>query len=341
MVFNFTQDKLDLVIDFFILYYGLIIKLFKKTVELSVLFFVFIKMYLIVGEFSKRLKNTKGYAKSTVDNYCRTLRFLDDFIRSRSWGERGVWYPHTIELEDIEDFNDAYIEKGGSVRTANNYLSWIKMFLKFCRHKGLKVLDWERIMFAREPEHKIHALTWDSTKLFLNQLKNDPNKSEILRIRDYAIGLVLVYGGLRVQELIDLKVADLGENMQIIGKGGVRRLICLRPEHLKVIEYYLFLRKKRGIKSEYVFASHSNNSLGGDLSRAAVEEVIRKAWKKIWVEVRPHKLRHTCATQMLEHGGDITFISQILGHKNVRTTQTYLDYSNSKLRDTQNLIPIM
>jgi len=90
LVFNFTQYKLDLVIDFFILYYGLIIKFFKKTVELPVLFFVFIKMYLIVGEFSKRLKNTKGYSKSTVDNYCRTLRFLDDFIISRSGGERGV-----------------------------------------------------------------------------------------------------------------------------------------------------------------------------------------------------------------------------------------------------------
>lgn len=299
-------------------------------------------MYIIVAEFSKWLKNTKWYSKSTIDNYCRTLRFFDDFVRSRSFGERGVGYPHSIELEDIEDFNDYYIEKGKKVRTVNNYLAWIKMFLKFCRHKGLKVMDEERIMFAREPEYKVEALTWEATKLFLNQLKNDPNKSEILKVRDYAIGLVFIYWGLRVQELCDLKVEDLGENIQIIGKGGVRRLVCLRPEHLKVIEYYLFLRKKIGINSEYVFSSHSHNSMGGGLSRAAVEEIIRKAWEKAGIgKVRPHKLRHTCATQMLEHGGDITFISQILGHKNVRTTQTYLDYSNKKLRDTQNLIPIM
>jgi len=300
------------------------------------------KMYMIVGEFSKRLKATKWYSKSTVDNYCRTLRFFDDYVRSVSLGERGVWYPHTIELEDIEDFNDYCIDKGKKVRTVNNYLAWIKMFLKFCKHKGLRVLDGERIMFAREPEYKIEALTGDATKLLLNQLKNDPDKSEILRIRDYAMGLVFVYSGLRVQELIDLKVEDLGENMQIIGKGWVRRLVCLRPEHVKVIEYYLFLRKKIGIKSDNIFVSHSNNNLGGDLSRAAVEEIIRKAGEKAWIgKVRPHMLRHTCATQMLEHGGDITFISQILGHKNIKTTQTYLDYSNKKLRDTQNLIPIM
>ena len=96
------------------------------------------------------------------------------------------------------------------------------------------------------------------------------------------------------------------------------------------------------INSEYVFASHSNNSLGGDLSRAWVEAIIRRAWEKAWVgKVRPHKLRHTCATQMLEHGGDVAFISQILWHKNIKTTQTYLDYSSSKLRETQNLIPNM
>jgi len=299
-------------------------------------------MYMIVGEFSKWLKTTKGYSKSTVDNYCRTLRFFDDFIRSRSFGERGVWYPHTIELEDIEEFDTWCKESWKSVRTVNNYLSWIKMFLKFCKHKWLKVLDGERIIFAREPEHKIEALTWDATKLFLNQLKNDSNKPEILRMRNYAMWLVFVYWWLRVQELCDLKVENLWQNMQIIGKWWVRRLVCLRPEHLKVIELYLFLRRRMGINSEYVFASHSNNSLGWHLSRAWVEEVIRLAGEKAWIgKVRPHKLRHTCATQMLEHGGDVAFISQILWHKNIRTTQTYLDFSNSKLRETQNLIPNM
>lgn len=298
-------------------------------------------MYMIVGEFSKWLRDTKWYSKSTVENYCRSLRFLDDFIRSRSFWERGVWYPHTIELDDIEDF-DVWCKKlGKNIRTINNYLAWIKMFLKFCRHKWLKALDWERIIFAREPQHKIEALSWDATKLFLNQLKNNPKKSEILRMRDYAMGLVFVYWWLRVQELCDLKIEDLGENIQIVGKWWTRRLICLRPEHLKVIELYLFLRKKNWIGGEYVFVSHSNNSLGWHLSRAWVEEVIREAGEKVWIKIRPHKLRHTCATQMLEHWWDVAFISQILWHKNIRTTQCYLDFSNDKLRKTQNLIPDM
>ena len=75
----------------------------------------------------------------------------------------------------------------------------------------------------------------------------------------------------------------------------------------------MFLRRKIKINSEYVFVSHSNNSKGHPLSRDTVEKVIREAGEKAGIQkVRPHKLRHTCATQMLEHGGDIAYISQIL-----------------------------
>lgn len=216
------------------------------------------------------------------------------------------------------------------------------MFLKFCIHKWLRVLDYRRISIAREPDQKIEALSWEGMKRLLNFMKSDQSVSEVIRIRNYAIWLVLAYWGLRVQELCDMKVEDLRENMQVIWKGSSRRLVCLREEHIKVIELYLFLRKKIGLKSDYVFASHSNNSFWGQLSRATVEEIVRRAWEKSWVwKVRPHKLRHTCATQMLEHWWDVTYISQILGHKNLRTTQAYLDYSNDKLRKTQELIPLV
>jgi site-specific recombinase XerD len=127
--------------------------------------------------------------------------------------------------------------------------------------------------------------------------------------------------------------------MQVIGKWWSRRLVCLYSDYVKVIELYLFLRRKLKINSDYVFVSHSNNSKWKPLSRASVEDIISKAWKKVWLEIRPHKLRHTCATQMLSNGWDIAYISQILWHKNITTTQTYLDYCNDKLRKTQLLIP--
>ena len=295
-------------------------------------------MYMIVREFSLWLKGNKGYSKSTIDNYYRTLIIFDDFLRISTNGEGSVNLPHTIRLIDIDDFAIYLEKKGKDAKTVNNYLYGIKSFLKFCKHKGLYVVDYDLISFQKEIDKKITALDLDKMKQLLLFMKNDQSKSELIRIRDYAMALMLIYTWLRVSELINLKVEDIKENIQIIGKWWKRRLVCLDAEYIKVIKLYLFLRKN--IKSEYVFVSHSPNSYWNPISRNSVENIIREAGEKAGVgKVRPHRLRHTCATQMLENWGNIVYISQILGHSNIRTTQWYLDYSNDKLRETQNLIP--
>lgn len=295
-------------------------------------------MYLIVIEFAKWLKQI-NYSDSTIQNYIRTLDFFDDYVRDLTFWVRGVEYPHTIELEDVEQFAERERLRGKNIKTVNNHLAWIKKFFRFCNHKWLNVMDYRRIIFSREPEYHIEALGEEDMKKLLEYLKDDTSKNEIVRMRDYAIGLVLTYAWLRVSELCNLKVQDIRENMQIIGKWWSRRLVYLYSDYIKVIDLYLFLRRRLKINSEYVFVSHSNNSLGKPLSRCTVEDIISKAWKKVWITVRPHLLRHTCATQMLENWWNIVYISQILWHKNLKTTQCYLDYSNDKLRNTQYLIP--
>ena len=280
-----------------------------------------------------------NYAERTVKNYIKTLELFDDYVRNLTFGERGVQYPHSIELEDIEQFAERERLRGKNIKTVNNYLAWIKMFMKFCMHKWLKVMDHRRILFAREPEYHIQAINEEEMKKLLQYLRLDTTKDEITRMRDYAIWLVLVYTWLRVSELCNLKVQDIRENMQIIGKWGIRRLVYLYSDYVKVVELYLFLRRRLKINSEYVFVSHSNNSKGQKLSSVSVESIIKKAWLKVWINIRPHLLRHTCATQMLENWWDIVYIWQILGHKNLKTTQCYLDYSNDKLKKTQFLIP--
>lgn len=295
-------------------------------------------MCLIIIEFARWLQQI-NYSDSTIQNYLRTLELFDNYVRDLTFWVRGVEYPHSIELEDIEQFAERERIRGKNIRTVNNHLAWIKKFFRFCNHKGLNVMDYRRILFAREPEYHIEALREEDMKKLLEYLRLDTSKNEIVRMRDYAIGLVLTYAWLRVSELCNLKVQDIRENMQIIGKWGSRRLVYLYSDYIKVIDLYLFLRRRLKINSEYVFVSHSNNSKWQPLSRCTVEDIISKAWKKVWITVRPHKLRHTCATQMLENWGNIVYISQILWHKNLKTTQCYLDYSNDKLRNTQYLVP--
>ena len=264
-------------------------------------------MYLIIIEFARWLQQI-NYSDSTIQNYLRTLELFDNYVRDLTFWVRGVEYPHSIELEDIEQFAERERIRGKNIRTVNNHLAWIKKFFRFCNHKGLNVMDYRRILFAREPEYHIEALREEDMKKLLEYLRLDTSKNEIVRMRDYAIGLVLTYAWLRVSELCNLKVQDIRENMQIIGKWGSRRLVYLYSDYIKVIDLYLFLRRRLKINSEYVFVSHSNNSKWQPLSRCTVEDIISKAWKKVWITVRPHKLRHTCATQMLENWGNIVYI---------------------------------
>ena len=80
------------------------------------------EMYLIVIEFAKWLK-TINYSNSTIKNYLATLDLFDRYVRGVSLGERGVEYPHTIELDDIEEFSEMQRIKGKEIRTVNNYLA--------------------------------------------------------------------------------------------------------------------------------------------------------------------------------------------------------------------------
>jgi integrase/recombinase XerD len=171
-------------------------------------------------------------------------------------------------------------------------------------------------------------------------MRNDKTKNEITRMRDYAMWLVLQYCWLRVSELCSLKVYDIEEKIQILWKWQRTRLVYLHTDYIKVIQLYLFLRRKLHINSEYVFVSHAHNTKWHPLSRASVEKIFRDASGRAWVEkTRPHKIRHTFATTLLDKWWDLIYISKLLWHKNITTTQTYLDISNNKIKEIQQLIP--
>ena len=79
-------------------------------------------MYMIIVEFIKWLE-TMNYAERTVKNYIKTLELFDDYVRNLTFGERGVQYPHSIELEDIEQFAERERLRGKNIKTVNNYLA--------------------------------------------------------------------------------------------------------------------------------------------------------------------------------------------------------------------------
>ena len=130
-----------------------------------------------------------------------------------------------------------------------------------------------------KPEYHINALEEKEMKKLLEFMRNDTSKDEIIRMRDFWMALVLTYWWLRVSELCNLKVGEWGNRMQIIWKGGSRK-ISPSIWYVKVVDLYLFLRRKLKINSDYVFVSHSNNSKWKPLDRSSVEMIIKKHEKK-------------------------------------------------------------
>ena len=108
-------------------------------------------------------------------------------------------------------------------------------------------------------------------------MKEDKSKDTLTKTRDYLILSILIFTGLRVSELCNIKINEVKQELQVIGKNHTLRLVYLFQEHLSLIKYYLHTRELRDIDSDYLFCSHSNNNKGKQLSRNSVEKIIREA----------------------------------------------------------------
>ena len=288
--------------------------------------------------FRLRLTYNRGFTKWTAENYCRTLKLLDNYLKKISFWKRGVKYPEDITLKDIDMFIKMERVKGKWVATCNNYLAGIKNFMKYNMVLWKDVIDSKRILIAKEPQNKIEALTDNEAKSLIEYFKSVPcetYREELIKTRNFMICWLLIYTGLRVNELSSLKINDIREELQIIWKWGVRRVVYLFKQDLEIIDFYLFMRKDN---CPYLIVNHSNSYKTKRLSNVSIENIIREWWKKIWIEVFPHKLRHTFATNLLRNWAKLPYIQQLMWHKNISTTQTYLSVLNTDIRDTQQLM---
>lgn len=291
-------------------------------------------------KFTNWIIYNRWFSKWTSHNYCRSLILLNEYLEKISFWKRGIKTPEKITLKDIDMFIKIERAKEKSVATCNNYLAGIKLWLKYNMVIWKEVIDYRRVLTAKEPAKKIDALTEEETKKLIDYFRAVPcetHREEVIKTRNFLICWMLVYTGLRVNELSNLKIEDIKEELQIIWKWWIRRVVYLFKEDLDIIDLYLFLRKD---KSPYLFTSYSWNSYGKKLSNVSIENIIKEWWKKAWIETNifPHKLRHTFATNLLRNWAKLPYIQQLLWHSNIQTTQTYLSVLNTDLRESQKLM---
>lgn len=161
-----------------------------------------------------------------------------------------------------------------------------------------------------------------------------PNMAAITGLRNRCMLELMYQSGFRVGEVCGLKMEDVnlkkGRIRVIDGKGGDRTL-AISDILVALLQQWTFRKKKETKGSQYFFCTIP----GGPVSTNYVEKMIKRMAKRAGIErnVTPHMLRHTCATELLEDGVDLATVQQILGHKDLSTTEIYLHVNPEKVED--------
>ncbi|MBI3955333.1 tyrosine-type recombinase/integrase [Candidatus Gottesmanbacteria bacterium] len=293
-----------------------------------------------IVDFLEYLEIEKNSSKLTIRNYRHYLtRFLTYCQKANSQNIRcnditmDLIRSFRLYLSRLDDKNGLTLKK----ITQNYHLIALRALLRYLIKKDIKTLAPEKIDLAKADARSLKFLTRDQ----VDRLLNMPVVSTRNGLRDKAILETLFSTGLRVSELvrlnrdsIDLSSREFG----VIGKGQKIRVVFLSETAVIWIKKYLAIRndiylplfiRYGGIKEE-ITASGEKLRLNVRSVQRIVAKYARKA--RLPIAITPHGLRHSFATDLLSNGADLRAIQEMLGHKNIATTQIYTHVTNPQLK---------
>lgn len=306
----------------------------------------------IICCFLRHMSVSKGRSQNTVNEYYLDLRTFFRFLK-RFRGLVNADTPDTeIDIKDIDldfvksiTFNDAeiyfsYIKnvRGNSPKTQRRKVSSLSSYFKYLTNKK-KLIHFnpmEELELPKQEKRLLKYLTLEQCYDLLNAVEG-PYKE-----RDYCILVLFLNCGMRLSELCSINYNSINNGMlRIIGKGNKERIVYLNSACLNAIQDYMKVRPTNGIKDKYaLFISRHNQRI----SPKSVQAMVNKYLEKIGLGGQGysvHKLRHTAATLMYQHGGvDIRVLKEILGHENLGTTEIYTHLSDKQMQDAINANPL-
>jgi len=263
-------------------------------------------------DLTKRELRLRNYSLRTIESY---LSCLNDYFNFLKFLKNAV---AIASAEKVRQFLFIKQSKGQSGQTLNVYLNALKFFYKEILKSGEKI----DLKFSKTSKKLPEILSRTEIEKLLAAIKNQKHK----------LLVALSYGaGLRVSEVINLKVKDLDLNeltIHLRQTKGKKDRLTIFPEKLKK-ELSEITFGKNG--NDYVFESER----GGKLTERTAQKVFYNALKKSGIK-KPasfHSLRHSFATHLLENGVDVRYVQELLGHANIRTTQIYTKVTNPQLRN--------
>ena len=281
----------------------------------------------IVKAYVRYLKLQRNMSGNTLDAYQRDLRKLLDYLEREQKDIRDV------TLHDLEHFSAGLHDIGIHPRSHCRILSGIRSFFRFVQLDGYRDDDPTELLESPQiGDHLPEVLTTEE----VDRLEASIDLSKWEGHRNRAIIEVLFSCGLRVSELVNLKLSDLyidEEYVRVMGKGSKERLVPISRKAIDELKNWFYDRNLMKIKpgeEDFVFL----NRRGAHLTRTMILIMIKSQAKDAGIQktISPHTLRHSFATALLEGGADLRFIQALLGHEDIGTTEIYTHIDTSTLR---------
>ena len=281
----------------------------------------------IVKAYVRYLKLQRNMSGNTLDAYQRDLRKLLDYLEREQKDIRDV------TLHDLEHFSAGLHDIGIHPRSQCRILSGIRSFFRFVQLDGYRDDDPTELLESPQiGDHLPEVLTTEE----VDRLEASIDVSKWEGHRNRAIIEVLFSCGLRVSELVNLKLSDLyidEEYVRVMGKGSKERLVPISRKAIDELKNWFYDRNLMKIKpgeEDFVFL----NRRGAHLTRTMILIMIKSQAKDAGIQktISPHTLRHSFATALLEGGADLRFIQALLGHEDIGTTEIYTHIDTSTLR---------
>ena len=283
----------------------------------------------LVKSFLNSLWLEKGLSQNTISAYRSDLRAFVYWLEQK---EKKI---NEVRREHILSYLSSEIDRGKKTKTIARTLSCLRTFFKFLRRENYISSD----PTQRVDSPKLGRILPNSlSETDVDMLLAAPDLSNAVGFRDRTMLEVLYACGLRVSELVELKLSDLNLKqgvIRILGKGSKERLIPVGDEAIAWLNTYISDTRlnlvKRNLSEDIVFP----NNRGVKMTRQAFWHRLKIHTRKAGISknLSPHTLRHAFATHLLNHGADLRVVQLLLGHTNLSTTQIYTHVAQFRLKE--------
>ncbi|URM33402.1 tyrosine-type recombinase/integrase [Cytobacillus firmus] len=264
--------------------------------------------------------NEEGRAPKTIESYIGDVKSYQQFLY-----EKAVDDAQPLSRFSFVRYKQYLLERLLAVSTINKKINSLKVYNDFLLkkaiiHESLIQLKRDRVQIASGSEHVVTALSEEEVERLLFYLEDHTK----VRIRNKLMVYILLYTGVRVSELVNIKLADIDILTAILtvrGKGGKVREISMRQDVLQLIKQYQQGERidSRFYGSEYLLVSQRSEKMHRD----SVRDWLAKISNEIGIKLHPHLFRHTFATRLLRKGVDLTTVSKLTGHSTINMTAKF------------------